>query len=102
MQYRFERVVEESLQRLREHNQVSLAYYMSARKVFIVTKNDLTICGYLVKGTKRKMLDMEHDQAHLLHSQFHKAISAVMESLASEEGIVDREGSDDLVDQAEY
>ena len=64
-------------------------------------KKDLTICEYLVKGLKRNMLDMEHDQENLLHNQFHKAISAAMLSLDSEEGLVDREGSDDPVDQAE-
>ena len=44
---------------------------------------------------------MEHDQENLLHSQFHKAISAAMESLDSDKGLVDREGSGDLVDQEE-
>ena len=45
---------------------------------------------------------MEHDHESLLHNQFHKAISAAMASLDSEEGLVDREGSDDLVDKEEY
>ncbi len=62
---------------------------------------DLTICEYPAKGLKRKFLDMEHDQDNLLHSQFHKAISAALSSLNSEEGLVDREGSDDPVDREE-
>ena len=44
---------------------------------------------------------MEHDQDNLLRNQFHKAISATVSSLESEEGPVDREGSDDPVDQEE-
>ena len=56
------RIVEESLQRLREHNQVSSVKYMSSRNVFRVNKKDLTICEYLVKGVQRKRLDTEHDQ----------------------------------------
>ena len=95
-------MVQDRLQRFREHNQVSLLHYMSSRNVFRVTKKDLTICQYLVRGMKRNSLHMEHDQENLLHNQFHKAISAAMESLDSEEGLVDGEGSGDLVDQAEY
>ena len=44
---------------------------------------------------------MEHGQK-LFHNKFDKAISATMESLDSEEGHVDREGSDDPVGQEEY
>ena len=67
-----------------------------------MTKKDLAICEYLDKGLKRKRLDMEHDQENLLHNQFHDALSAAIESLDSEEGLVDREGSGDPVDQEEY
>ena len=67
-----------------------------------MTKKDLTISEYPVKGLKRKRLDMAHDQENLLHNQFYKAISATMLSLDGEEGLVDREGSDDPVDQEEY
>ena len=65
-----ETIVEESLQRLREHNKVSSAHDMSSWNVFIVTKKDLTICEYPVKGLQRKRLDMEHDQANLLRNEF--------------------------------
>ena len=61
-----------------------------------MTKKDLTICEYSVKGLQRNRLDMEHDQENLLHNQFHEAISAAIESLDSEEGLVDREGSGDF------
>ena len=43
-----ERIVEESLQRLRGHNQVSFVYEMSSRNVFTVTNKGLTICEYPV------------------------------------------------------
>ena len=56
---------------------------------------------YPVKGLHNKSLDMEHEQANLLHNQFRKATSAAMLSLDSEEGLVDREGSEDLVGQEE-
>ena len=69
--------------------------------LFRVTKKDLTICEYPVKGLQRKRLDTEHDQDNLLHNQFHKAISATMSSLDSEDGPVDKEGSDEPVDQEE-
>ena len=68
---------------------------------FRVTKKDLTICEYMFKGLKIKRFEMEHDQDNLLHNQFHNAMSAAMSSLGSEEGHVDRKGSDDLVDQEE-
>ena len=45
---------------------------------------------------------MERDQKNLLRNQFHKAIFAIMSSLDSEEGPVDKEGSNDPVDQEEY
>jgi hypothetical protein len=96
------RSVEESLKRLREHNQVSLVYYMCSRNVFRMTKKDLTICEYIVTGLARNRLDMDdHDQDKLLRNQFHNAISAAMSSLDSADGTVDREGSDDPVDQGE-
>ena len=63
-----------------------------------MTKKDLTIGEYPVKDLKRKRLDMEHDQENLLHNQFHKAISATIESLGRDEGPVDRMGSGDPVD----
>ena len=66
-----------------------------------MAKKDLTICAYPVKGLKRKSLDMEHDQENLLHNHLHKAISATISSLDSEEGPVERRGSDDPVDQEE-
>ena len=77
---------------------------MSSDNVFRVTKKDLTICEYPVKGLKRNTLDMERDQgqSNLLHYQLHQAMSATMSSLDSEEGLVDKEVSDDPVDQEEY
>ena len=60
-----------------------------------MTKKDLTICEYMFKGLKIKRFEMEHDQDNLLHNQFHNAMSAAMSSLGSEEGHVDRDGSDD-------
>ena len=84
-----ERISEESLQRLREHNKFSLVYYMSSNSVFRST------------NLKRKSLHMEHGHENLLRNQLHKAISATMESLDSEEGPVDREDASDPVDQEE-
>ena len=69
--------------------------------IFRMTKKDLTICEYPVKGLKRKSLDMERDQHNMLRNQFHNAISATMSSMDGEDGPVDREGSDDPVDQEE-
>ena len=56
---------------------------------------------YPVRGLKRKSFHIDQGQEHLLHNQFHNAISATISSLDSEEGPVDREGSDDPVDQEE-
>ena len=44
---------------------------------------------------------MDHDQKNLVYNLLHNAISATISSLDSEEGPVDREGSDDPVDQEE-
>ena len=97
----FERMVEESLQRLREHHQVSKAHYILFRNVFKVTNTVLNIIEFSVKGLKRNKLGMEHDQENMQHNQLHKAKSAAMSSLDSEEGPVDREGSDNPVDHGE-
>ena len=95
-----EKIVEESLQRLREHNKVSKAYSIPSRKSFKVTKNDLTICEYPAKGLKRKF-DPEQDQENL-QRQFDKAIYAAVPSLDSQEGLVDQEESEGRVDQDVY
>ena len=55
----------------------------------------------ILSGARRGISCTENAKEHVLHNQFHETISAAISSLDSEEGLVDREGYDDPVDQEE-